>query len=193
MIIEENMRIISGKHRGTKLYTLEGEATRPTLDRVKEPLFSILNFDLPKAVVLDLFAGSGALGLEAISRGADEVVLCDNSTKAIHIIEQNVDKLQERLKSRILQRDFQVALAVLKQEGKKFDIVFLDPPYKTEFAVQASRLIAQYDLLKEDGIIVIETDQKEDVKTSIRALNIFEIYDERKYGRVKLIFMKQKK
>lgn len=193
MIIEENMRIISGKHRGTKLYTLEGEATRPTLDRVKEPLFSILNFDLPKAVVLDLFAGSGALGLEAISRGADEVVLCDNSTKAIHIIEQNVDKLQERLKSRILQRDFQAALAVLKQEGKKFDIVFLDPPYKTEFAVQASRLIAQYDLLKEDGIIVIETDQKEDVKTSIRALNIFEIYDERKYGRVKLIFMKQKK
>ncbi len=187
------MRIISGKHRGTKLYTLEGEATRPTLDRVKEPLFSILNFDLPKAVVLDLFAGSGALGLEAISRGADEVVLCDNSTKAIHIIEQNVDKLQERLKSRILQRDFQAALAVLKQEGKKFDIVFLDPPYKTEFAVQASRLIAQYDLLKEDGIIVIETDQKEDVKTSIRALNIFEIYDERKYGRVKLIFMKQKK
>lgn len=187
------MRIISGKHKGTKLYTLEGEATRPTLDRVKEPLFSILNFDLPKAAVLDLFAGSGALGLEAISRGADEVVLCDNSTKAIHIIEQNVDKLQERLKSKILQKDFQAALELLKQEEKKFDIVFLDPPYKTDFALKATRLIAQYDLLKEDGIIVVETDRKEDLETSIRALNIFEIYDERKYGRVKLIFMKQKR
>ena len=187
------MRIIGGKHKGTKLYTLEGEATRPTLDRVKEPLFSILNFDLPKAAVLDLFAGSGALGLEAISRGADEAVLCDNSTKAIHIMEQNVDKLQERLKSRILQKDFQAALELLKQEEKKFDIVFLDPPYKTDFALKASKLIVQYHLLKKEGIIVIETDRKEEVKTSIEACNLFEIYDERKYGRVKLIFMKQKK
>lgn len=75
------MRIISGKHRGAKLYTLEGQDTRPTLDRVKEPLFSILQFDLPNAIVLDLFAGSGALGLEAISRGAKKAILCDKTER----------------------------------------------------------------------------------------------------------------
>ena len=87
------MRIIGGKHRGTKLYTLEGLNTRPTLDRVKESLFNILQFELPEATVLDLFSGSGAIGLEAISRGARKAILCDNTLEAIHIIEKNVEKV----------------------------------------------------------------------------------------------------
>ena len=187
------MRIISGKHKGMKLYTLEGIDTRPTLDRVKEPLFSILNFDLPDATVLDLFAGSGALGLEALSRGAKEVVLCDYSSKAIHIIEQNVDKMKERDNVKLLQKDYKMALKTLKDEEKKFDIIFLDPPYATNFVEKAAEYIAQYDLLKENGTIVIETDRKEDVKTDINQLELFDIYDERKYGRANLIFVKRRK
>lgn len=187
------MRIISGKHKGMKLYTLEGIGTRPTLDRVKEPLFSILNFDLPDATVLDLFAGSGALGLEALSRGAKEVVLCDYSSKAIHIIEQNVDKMKERDNVKLLQKDYKMALKMLKDEEKKFDIIFLDPPYATNFVEKAAEYIAQYDLLKENGTIVIETDRKEDVKTDINQLELFDIYDERKYGRANLIFVKRRK
>lgn len=184
------MRIIGGKHRGTKLYTLEGLDTRPTLDRVKEPLFSILNFDLPEATVLDLFAGCGALGLEAISRGAKKAVLCDNSKKAIHIIEQNVEKLKEKSNTQIINKDYLKALEFLKQHNQKFDIVFLDPPYKKEFIKIACEKIMQYDLLNEDGIIIIETDRKAEIMDEIKKLNLFEIYDERKYGRVELIFVK---
>jgi len=186
------MRIISGKHRGAKLFTLDGRDTRPTLDRVKESLFSILSFDLPEATILDLFAGSGALGLEALSRGAKDAVLCDKSAKAIHIIEQNVDKLQEKSNVRLLQKDYKKALEILKQEKRKFDIVFLDPPYRTDFASKAAQKIVQDELLNQEGIIIVETDCKDAVKAQINELGCLEIYDERKYGRANLIFMKQR-
>ena len=182
------MRIISGKNRGAKLYTLEGLDTRPTLDRVKEPLFSIIGLQIPDAVILDLFAGSGAVGLEMVSRGAKKAILCDNSAKAIRIIEQNVDKLKVAEEVQIIKADYKKVLEQLKKE--KFDIVFLDPPYETNFASIACQKIAEYDMLTEDGIIIIETDRKDDVKKEIFALNKFEIYDERKYGRANLIFLK---
>lgn len=191
-MIEDFMRIISGKNRGTKLYTLEGENTRPTLDRVKEPLFSILNFYIEESVVLDLFAGSGALGLEAISRGASEAVLCDNARNAIHIIEKNVEKMSVNSKVKILNLDYLKALEKLKSQKYKFDIVFLDPPYQTDFSEKASQKIVEYSLLNENGIIVIETDRKKEVVENINKMNLFEIYDERKYGRAELIFLKIK-
>lgn len=186
------MRIISGKHRGAKLYTLEGENTRPTLDRVKEPLFSIIGFDIPESTVLDLFSGSGAIGLEAISRGAKLAILCDNNSKAIHIIEQNVDKLKEKSKTNIIKGDYLVTLKNLKNQNQKIDIVFLDPPYKTDFSERACEKILEYDLLNENGIIIIETDRKEDLIENINKLNLLDIYDERKYGRVYLIFLRRK-
>lgn len=186
------MRIISGKNRGTKLYTLDGENTRPTLDRVKEPLFSILNFDILDSVVLDLFAGSGALGLEAISRGAKEAILCDNSKKAIHIIEQNVEKTNTKSKVKIINSDYLKVLESLKMQEYKFDIVFLDPPYNTDYVEKASQKIVEYNLLNENGIIVIETDRKKEIVDNINKLNLFDIIDERKYGRAELIFIKQK-
>lgn len=186
------MRIISGKNRGTKLYTLDGLDTRPTLDRVKEPLFSILNFYIADSVVLDLFAGSGALGLEAISRGAKEAVLCDNSKKAIHIIEQNVEKTSTNSKVKIINSDYLNALENLKMQQYKFDIVFLDPPYNMNYVEKASQRIVEFSLLNKNGIIVIETDRKKDIIDSINKLNLFEIFDERKYGRAELIFIKQK-
>ena len=185
------MRIIGGKHRGTKLYTLDGLNTRPTLDRVKEPLFSILQFELPEAMILDLFAGSGALGLEAISRGAKQAILCDKSLDAIHIMEKNVDKLKANSKIQILQKDYLQALEILKSQNQKFDIVFLDPPYRTDFAEIASQKIIEFDLLNENGRIIIETDRKKEVIQNIETLELFDIYDQRKYGRAELLFLRK--
>ncbi len=185
------MRIIGGKHKGTKLYTLEGLATRPTLDRVKESLFSIIQFEIPQATVLDLFSGSGALGLEAISRGANKAVLCDVSKKAIGIIEKNVEKMKEKQVVEIINKDYKQALLDLKHENHKFDLIFLDPPYQTDFLEKSIQMIAQYDLLNKNGIIVLETEKKE-LKEKINEFNLFDVYNEKKYGRVILIFLKSK-
>ena len=183
------MRIIGGMMRGTKLFTLEGENTRPTLDRVKEALFSKINFKLQDATVLDLFSGSGALGLEAISRGANKSYLCDNSRDAIKIINQNIEKTKTKDKVVLLNKDYKNALTELK--GKKFDIVFLEPPYKTNFAEEAAKIIIQEKLLNEDGLIVLETDDKEKTLKNLDT-NILEIDDIKKYGRVYLLFLYSK-
>ena len=104
------MRIIAGRNKGTKLFTLDGINTRPTLDRVKEPLFSIINFSLVDSTVLDLFSGSGALALEAISRGAKEAYLCDNSRDAIKIIKQNIEKTKTENQTVVITKTFDKAL-----------------------------------------------------------------------------------
>ncbi len=181
------MRIISGNMRGTKLYTLEGENTRPTLDRVKEALFSKINIMLEDAKVLDLFSGSGALGLESLSRGAKQAVLCDSSREAMKIIKQNVDKTRSNENVVLLNYDYKKALEQLKNE--QFDIIFLDPPYKTTFAEDATKIIYNMNLLKEEGLIILETDDKEKVIKNLDT-QILEIKDLKKYGRVYLLFLK---
>ena len=183
------MRIISGIARGTKLETLEGENTRPTLDRVKESLFSIIQSYIYDSRVLDLFSGSGALALESISRGAKEATICDNSRKAIEIIKQNIKKTHFEDKVKIINKDYKKCLQELR--NNKFDIIFLDPPYKTEFGIEATRIISENDLLEEDGIIVFETDQKEE--EYIEELEQYaSVKDLRKYGRVTLVFLNRK-
>ena len=142
------MRIISGIARGTKLETLEGKDTRPTLDRVKEPLFSIIQAYIYDAEVLDLFSGSGALALESISRGAKKAVSCDKSRKAIEIIKKNVQKTHFEASVDILNKDYRKALDELK--NKTFDIIFLDPPYETDFGIEAIKIIMQNNKLKEE-------------------------------------------
>ena len=184
------MRIISGTARGTKLVTLEGEYTRPTLDRVKEPLFSILQNDIIDATVLDLFSGSGALALESLSRGAEKAVLCDGSKKAVRVIEENVTKTKMQEKAEVLLADYKVALKRLKEKGLVFDIVFLDPPYATDYDIQAIEFIQNENLLSDNGIIVVETDSDEKVE-KIEKMNI-NILKIRKYGRVKLMFLNRK-
>jgi 16S rRNA (guanine966-N2)-methyltransferase len=183
------MRIISGTMRGTKLYTLEGINTRPTLDRVKEALFSKIHMDLQDANVLDLFSGSGALGLEALSRGAQKAVLCDSSRDAIKIIKQNIEKTKTNEKVLLLNCDYKKALEQLKNQDEKFDIIFLDPPYKTNFAEESVKIIEQTNLLNEDGIIILETDDKEKVIKNLYTEKL-EIKDLKKYGRVYLLFLK---
>lgn len=182
------MRIIAGRMKGTKLFTLDGLNTRPTLDRVKEPLFSIINFKLEDATILDLFSGSGALGLESISRGAKRAYLCDNSRDAIHIIKQNVQKTKTENETEVIFSNYEKALEKFSETNIKFDIIFLDPPYKTEFAEKATEIIINKNLLNKDGIIIIETDTKETVLQNLKNLEV-EVYDERKYGRVTLLFL----
>ena len=183
------MRVISGKARGTKLETLEGLETRPTLDRVKEPLFSIIQSYIYEAKVLDLFSGSGALAIESISRGAKSAISCDNSRKAIEIIKQNIKKTHFEDQIKVINKDYKKALEELEKE--KFDIIFLDPPYKTNFALEAIKIIIEKEMLLEDGIIIFETDQEE--KEYIDEIEKYaSIKDLRKYGRVKLLFLSRK-
>jgi 16S rRNA (guanine966-N2)-methyltransferase len=181
------MRIISGKARGTKLNTLEGLETRPTLDRVKESLFNIINYDLQDAYVLDLFAGSGAIGLESLSRGAKEVVLCDNSKDAVKIINQNIQKTHFEEKAKVYNLDFEACLKKLK--GQVFDIIYIDPPYDTDFAVKSVQAILEFKMINENSIVIIETDDKQRILESLEKIDI-EVDNVRKYGRANLIFLK---
>ena len=185
------MRIISGKARGTKLYTLDGTATRPTLDRVKEPLFNIINFDLEDAVVLDLFAGSGALGLEAISRGAKKVFLCEKNRNAANIVEKNIEKTKFQDQAILIRNDFEKAISFIEQLNEKIDVVFIDPPYKTDLIKKSLEKILDSDILNDDFIIIAETDEPERILKDINILNI-NVFDTRKYGRVSLIFLNRK-
>lgn len=181
------MRVISGLAKGTILYTLEGNTTRPTLDRVKEAIFNIIQMDIQDSVVLDLFSGSGALGIEALSRGAKKAVLCDKSKSAINIIKLNLEKTHLKENAIVLQEDYNKALNFLKDKYQ-FDLIFLDPPYKEEFVKESVEKIIQLDLLKKSGVIIIETDDDERILKEIENLNV-NIVDLRKYGRAKIIFL----
>ena len=184
------MRIISGKARGTKLFTLDGLNTRPTLDRVKESLFNIMNFKLQDSIVLDLFAGSGALGLEAISRGAKQAIFSENNREAQNIIEKNIDKTKFKEQTLLIKKDYKDALLIIEDKKIKCDVVFIDPPYKTDLLKKSLEEILSRSILNEDAIIVLETDEPERIEQEIADLN-FEIIDNRKYGRVNLFFLKQ--
>ena len=180
------MRIISGKARGTKLYTLEGDITRPTLDRVKESLFNIIQNDIVGSSFLDMFSGSGAIGLEAASRGAKEVILCEKNKEAISVIKKNIEKTH--LDVKLYEMPYEKMLESLNE---KIDIVYIDPPYKTDLAYESVKRILEKDLLNTDSLIIIETDEEERVIKQIDELEV-EIINKRKYGRVHLIFLKRK-
>lgn len=192
------MRIISGKARGTKIGTISELTTRPTLDRVKEPLFSIIQNNLDEANVLDLFAGSGALGIEALSRGAKYSVFCDINLECTKIINDNLIKTKLKNLSQIYNMDYKKAIDKLSKQEMKFDIIFIDPPYKLDIAANSVKLIIQNNLLNKDGIIIIETDEEKRDLEEIQELNNMNIenlqkimvVDKRKYGRANLIFLR---
>lgn len=178
------MRIISGVCRGRKLNTLEGDNTRPTLDRVKESVFNILQNFFADKNVLDLFAGSGALGLEALSRGAEFCVFVDSSKSAVRVIESNIKACRFEDKSEVYLGDFQGAIS--KFRNKRFDIVFLDPPYHKGLGVEALKLL--YDATSDDAIVILEIDGDEEV---FECVGGFAKYDLRSYGRVKVVFYRK--
>lgn len=184
------MRIISGTARGTKLYTLEGETTRPTLDRVKESLFNIIQNQVSGSIFLDLFSGSGAIGIEAASRGAKKTILCDKSKDAISIIKKNIEKTHMQDKINAYNLDYEQLLNTKINE--KIDIIYIDPPYNSEFAIKATKIIITKELVDEKSIIIIETDEEQKVLSKLKEFEI-EITDKRKYGRAVLIFLKIRK
>jgi len=184
---ESIMRIISGAAKGKKLDAVKGLETRPTLDRVKEALFDIIQFNIKDSKVLDLFAGSGSLGIEALSRGAELAVLGDNSIEAIKVINRNLENTKLTEKSIVINKDYTLLLKKLAKDGYKFDVIFLDPPYKSNFAVNAADEIVKLDILNNSGIIIIETDNAENLEKYKKV----KIYDVRKYGRVVLVFMRK--
>lgn len=182
------MRIISGRARGTRLYTLEGQNTRPTLDRVKESLFNIIQNELKDKIFLDLFSGSGAIGLEAVSRGARKAILCDNSKKASEIIKKNIEKTHLEEFVELYNESYEKVISHKIME--KVDIIYIDPPYETNLVYESVKLILEKELIKDESLIIIETDQEERILESLKNLNI-KIVDKRKYGRAHLIFLKK--
>ena len=147
------MRVITGKARGVALKTPDGLATRPTADRVKEALFSIIQFDIPCAKVLDLFGGTGQLGIEALSRGAKESVFVDQSEAACRLIKENLKRTKLESDARVVCSDY---LSYLKKCKETFDIIFLDPPYAEVFLENSLKMITEIDILQTGGIIVSE-------------------------------------
>lgn len=145
------MRIISGKYKGKKLKGFNIEGTRPTMDRVKESLFGMIQNYIPNSVVLDLFAGSGSLGLEAISNGASKVVLCDNNIEVINVLRDNIKSFDDDIE--LLLTDYK---KFLKETDYKFDVIFLDPPYRAGVLNKAIRIIEDRELLNDSGILVCE-------------------------------------
>ena len=184
------MRIISGTARGTKLYTLEGQTTRPTLDRVKESLFNIIQNEIPNSIFLDLFSGSGAIGLEAASRGASKVILCDKSKEAIQIIKKNIEKTHLSEKVELYNLDYELLLKTKVKD--KLDIVYIDPPYDSDFVIKSIKCIIEQKLTGENSVIIIETDDEQRILKDLENLEI-EITDTRKYGRASLIFLQIRK
>ncbi len=147
------MRVITGKARGVMLKAPLGQETRPTADRVKEAMFSIIQFDVQNAVVLDLFGGTGQLGIEALSRGAKEAVFVDQSGKACKLIRENISIAKFTQQAKVIQSSYTDFLC---KNSQKFDIIFLDPPYSGDFLENSIKIITEIDILQSSGIIVTE-------------------------------------
>ena len=147
------MRVITGKARGVQLKTPEGLQTRPTTDRVKEALFSIIQFDVPGTRVLDLFGGTGQLGIEALSRGAKSAVFVDASDAACKLIRENLKRTKLENDAKVIRSDY---LEYLRRCHETFDVIFLDPPYAEVFLENSLNCITEIDILQTNGIIVTE-------------------------------------
>lgn len=170
------MRVITGLARGRRLETLPGEVTRPTAEKVKESLFSAIQFDIEGRRVLDLFAGSGQLGIEALSRGASGCVFVDKNTEAVKVIRQNLQHTGLAASAQVLGTD---ALSYLTRPGDRFDLVFLDPPYAAELLLPALTKVAP--LVNNGGLIVCETEDGVELPQCIDRFTVARTY---RFGRI---------
>ena len=173
------MRVISGSVRGRKLMQPENGAVRPTTDKVKESLFNIIQFDLEGSRVLDLFSGTGQLGIEALSRGASSAVFVDQSERSLKLVRANLKHTELSDRAEVYRED---AIAFLSR-GRKFDIIFLDPPYATAFVEKALLTINEFDILNDDGIIICETEADKQLPEPSFPYKKGREY---KYGRIKI-------
>ena len=174
------MRVITGKARGVQLKTPEGLQTRPTADRVKEALFSIINFDIPGAAVLDLFGGTGQLGIEALSRGAKSATFVDAGDAACRLIKENLRRAKLEGEGKVIRSDY---MDYLKRCREEYDIIFLDPPYAEVFLENSLKRIAEIDILRSGGIIVAERPLGKDLPWEFEGFTRSKDY---KYGKTLL-------
>lgn len=178
------MKIISGKYKGRNIEGHNLDGTRPTMERVKESLFAIIQNHLDNAVVLDLFSGSGNLGIEALSEGASFAYLVDFNKKAADTIKRNLNTIGIK-EAEVINLDYKKALNYLKD--KKMDLIFLDPPYKTDFIEQSIKLIDEYNMLNDDGLIICENDSLDKI---VYPEN-YEVVKDRKYGDKWVVILKK--
>ncbi len=176
------MKIISGIYKGRILDGFDIAGTRPTMDRVKESLFAMIQDYIKDSTILDLFSGSGNLGIEALSNGAKTAYLVDNNKIAINTINSNLKKLNIN-NATVIKGDYQ---KILKEIKIKFDLIFLDPPYKTDYLEQSIKLILENNLLKEDGLLICESSSLDKI---VYPSNL-EIYKEKKYGDKFVVILK---
>ncbi|OUQ58866.1 16S rRNA (guanine(966)-N(2))-methyltransferase RsmD [Tyzzerella sp. An114] len=179
------MRVISGMARGHKLLAPEGMDTRPTTDRIKETLFNIIAPDLPQSRFLDLFSGSGAIGIEALSRGAQKAVFVDESSKCREIIEHNLKHTKLIDNADLYCMDAVSAINMLGTKGEKFDIIFLDPPYNMGFYEPVIIAIKNSGILDKEGYIIAERSPK----VSIHEIEGITILREKEYKTTVMTFM----
>lgn len=180
------MRVIAGKARGTQLNTPDGMLTRPTADRVKEALFSIIQFDLPGARVLDLFGGTGQLGIEALSRGASKAVFVDSRREACQLIRSNLKKTHMESDAAVVQSDY---LEYLNRCKERFDIILLDPPYAEVFLETAIKRITEIDILQSGGIIIAERPLGKELPWEFEGYTRSKDY---KYGKIMLTLYRKR-
>ena len=181
------LRIIAGKARGRKLLSPATMETRPTLDRVKESMFSMIQGYIVDSIVIDVFAGTGSLGLESASRGAKEVYLVDKSPVTFPLLKQNVENLKFEDFCTPLNMDSYEALRMLAKREKKFDLIFIDPPYCKEMIPEAIKIVKENNLLQQDGLIVTKIDTVEEIYEGYEDI---ELTRSKKYGNTTVCFYK---
>ena len=172
------MRVISGKYKGKNLEGFDINGTRPTMDRVKESIFSTIQNEIKDSIVLDLFCGSGNLGIEAISNGCKLCYFIDNNTKAINIVNENINNFNIKDKSKVLNFDYKKSIKYFSERNIKFDVILADPPYDYHIIEKILTLIDKYDILNDNGIVVVEF-EKEKLDDSYGKLNLIK---DKKYG-----------
>lgn len=173
------MRIVSGVHKGKPLKAVPGKSTRPTTDKVKEAIFNMIGPYFDGGLVLDLFAGSGGLGIEALSRGVDKVIFVDRDQKAIHTVQENLRICQLEDQAEVYRNDAERALKALIKRDLVFDYIFLDPPYKKQQLEKLLQVISKHQLLNQKGIIVCEHGSEVELAADIES---FRQFKQEKYG-----------
>ena len=180
------LRIISGSLRGKKLQAVRGRQVRPTADRLRESIFNILSSRVHEAIVLDLFAGTGALGIEAVSRGAEHAVFIDNSPGALAVIARNIEECAYSRLTKVIKWDISKTLNCIKSSSPPFKLVFIDPPYNRNLIKPALRNLYRSNSVAKGAYVVIEHAAAEPIPANLKA---FEIDQQRKYGKTLVSFL----
>ena len=181
------MRIISGTNKGMKLYAPEGMQVRPTSDKIKEAIFNMLGYIDEESVVLDLFSGSGGIGIEFLARGANYCYFVDLSHKSLSYVKKNLELCKFKEMAKVVISDYEKAIVNFANENIKFDYIFADPPYDLNCGSNIANKVFENNLLKQNGTLIIETDKSEKVIDNID--NAVIKYKEKIYGRTRISIM----